>query len=136
MTLLGSALSAYSRDAAALTTPVQRLTMLYDRLMLDLDRAVEAQDAGEWLAASAPLIHAQDIVVLLSSTLRDGLWDGSEELRSVYEYVNGLLVRANVDHKPALTRECIALLTPISDAWHEAAAMSAGAPLPEAGADA
>ncbi len=45
-------------------------------------------------------------------------------------------MRANVDRKPALTRECIALVTPIRDAWHEAAAMSTGAALPEAGADA
>lgn len=116
--------SAYGREAVLSATPVRLLTMLYDRLLLDLGRAEAAQEAGSWAEASENLVHAQAIVAELTSSLRIGLWDGAEDLQALYTYVAVTLVNANVHRDIALTREGITLLEPLRQAWHEAAAQA------------
>ncbi|MDQ4504523.1 flagellar export chaperone FliS [Sinomonas sp. ASV322] len=112
----------YSRDAILSASPIRLLTMLYDRLLLDLRRAEAAQESGEWLTASDNLLHAQDIVAELTATLRPGAWDGADRLRGIYDYVRTALVHANIHRDVARTREAAALLEPLRQAWHAAAA--------------
>ena len=114
--------SQYNRDAILSATPVRLLTMLYDRLLLDLGRAEVAQLDGRWPAASENLVHAQAIVAELMSTLKVEVWDGGEGLLALYTYASTALINANIQRDVALTRECIALLEPLRQAWHEAAA--------------
>ncbi len=111
----------YTRDAVLSASPARLLTMLYDRLLLDLRRAEAAQHAADWQTANNNLLHAQEIVAELSATLRPGVWQGSDGLRALYEYVRMALVGANIHRDPARTREAIALLTPLQEAWHLAA---------------
>ncbi len=121
--------SQYNRDAILSATPVRLLTMLYDRLLLDLGRAEVAQLDGRWPAASENLLHAQAIVAELMSTLKVEVWDGGEGLLALYTYASTALINANIQRDVALTRECIALLEPLRQAWHEAAAqLPASAP--------
>jgi len=118
----------YTADAVLSATPVQLVTMLYDRLMLDLSRAEVAQVAGNWPAASEQLLHAQAIIAELSSSLKIDVWDGGEGLLALYGYTSTALVNANVHRDVALTREVTGLLEPLRQAWHEAAAsLQAGA---------
>lgn len=112
---------AYGREAVLSATPVQLLTMLYDRLLLDLGRAEAAQAAGKWQMASDNLLHAQAIVAELTTSLRVDAWDGAEGLQALYTYVRVALVNANVHRDVALTRECISHLEPLRQTWHEAA---------------
>ncbi|GAA1920104.1 flagellar export chaperone FliS [Arthrobacter gandavensis] len=112
----------FIRDAVMSASPVRLLTMLYDRMLLDLNRAEAAQQAGNWRAASEQLIHAQSIVAELSGTLKVDEWEGGENLQAIYGYVLKAMVEANLQHSAAMTRECINLLEPLRDAWHEAAA--------------
>lgn len=114
--------SAYGREAVLSATPVRLLTMLYDRLLLDLGRAEAAQTSANWQVASENLLHAQAIVSELTSSLRVDLWDGGQDLQALYGYASVALVNANVHRDVALTRECIELLEPLRQAWHEAAA--------------
>jgi flagellar protein FliS len=95
--------------------------MLYDRLLLDLRRAEAAQHTADWQAASDNLLHAQDIVAELSGSLKPGMWNGADGLQALYEYVRMALVNANIHRDPARTREAIALLTPLQEAWPLAA---------------
>jgi len=115
--------SAYGREAVLSATPVRLLTMLYDRLLLDLGRAEAAQTGANWQVASENLLHAQAIVAELTSSLRVDLWDGGQDLQALYTYVSVSLVNANVHRDVALTRESITLLEPLRQAWHEAAAL-------------
>ena len=115
--------SQYNRDAILSATPVRLLTMLYDRLLLDLGRAEVAQLDGRWPAAAENLVHAQAIVAELMSTLKVEAWDGGEGLFALYTYASTALINANIQRDVALTRECIALLEPLRQAWHEAAAL-------------
>ena len=111
----------YNRDAILSATPARLLTMLYDRLLLDLSRAERAQRSEDWAVASENLIHAQSILAELSSSLKLDAWDGAKGLFELYTYVSTTLVEANVRRDPHRTRSCITLLEPLRDAWHQAA---------------
>ena len=113
--------SQYTNDAILSASPVRLLTMLYDRLLLDLDRASLAHGEQNWALASSHLLHAQAIVAELTSSLKVELWDGGEGLLALYNYCRNLLVLANVRRDGASIRESIELLSPLRDAWHEAA---------------
>lgn len=113
--------SQYNSDAILSASPVRLLTMLYDRLLLDLGRAEKAHSAEDWLTASSNLLHAQAIISELTSSLKVELWDGGQGLLSLYNYTTSLLVMANVKRDAASIRESIELLEPLAQAWHEAA---------------
>jgi len=111
-----------NREAVLSATPVRLLTLLYDRLMLDLDRTEAAQVGENWPLASENLLHAQAIVDELTTSLNVAAWDGAEGLLAVYTYVSNALVGANIHRDVTRTRESIVLLEPLRQAWHEAAA--------------
>jgi flagellar secretion chaperone FliS len=113
--------SQYNRDAILSATPVRLLTMLYDRLLLDLNRAEAAQESQDWQVASENLLHAQAIIAELTSSLKVDAWDGGQGLLGLYLYVSNALVAANVRRDVERTRECITLLEPLRTAWYEAA---------------
>lgn len=117
------ALNAYQREAILSASPAKLLTMLYDRLLLDLARAESAQLAEHWDIARENLLHAQDIVAELAGSLRIEAWDGADNLLGIYNYAGTALMNANLYRNVALTRECITLLEPLRQSWHEAAAM-------------
>jgi flagellar protein FliS len=130
MTNIEAQRSQYNRDAVLSASPVRLLTMLYDRLLLDLERAEAAQEQELWSLASENLIHAQAIVSELMSSLKVDAWDAGHGLLALYGYVSSSLIGANVHRDIGRTRESIALLEPLRQAWHEAAselpAQSAG----------
>ena len=113
--------SQYNRDAILSATPVRLLTMLYDRLLLDLNRAETAQVSQDWQVASENLLHAQAIIAELTSSLKVDAWDGGQGLLGLYTYVSNALIAANVRRDVERTRECITLLEPLRTAWYEAA---------------
>lgn len=117
----------YTADAVMSATPARLLTMLYDRLLLDLGRAEAAHETRSWAVASSNLLHAQDIVTELTSSLKPELWDGGDRLLALYNYVAGALIDGNVKRDTARIREAIELLEPLRQAWHEAAGQLAAA---------
>ena len=110
-----------NRQAVLSAPPVRLLTMLYDRLMLDLERSEAAQVSENWAVASTNLLHAQAIVDELTASLDVTAWDGADGLLAVYTYVSNALIGANIHRDVARTRESIVLLEPLRQAWHEAA---------------
>jgi flagellar protein FliS len=109
------------REDAVLSAPPERLvTMLYDRLLLDIERGETAQRDGDWSEANAQLQHAQAIVSELSSSLGDD-WSGSAGLRSLYLFLSQTLIGANIGRDPERTHACRDIVAPLRDAWHEAA---------------
>ena len=110
-----------NREAVLSATPVRLLTMLYDRLLLDLGRVEIAQNIEDWAVASEHLLHAQAIVAELSTSLNVDAWEGGEGLFALYTYVSNALMSANIHRDVARTREAIALLEPLRQTWHEAA---------------
>jgi len=118
---LAQAKQQYLEQQVNSASPEQLLTMLYDRLLLDIERAGAAQDNADWATASAQLTHAQQIVGELNSSLSN-TWQGAEDLRALYVYLNGQLIAANVTRDRNITTACRDLVAPLRDAWHQAAA--------------
>jgi flagellar protein FliS len=115
-------LSQYNRDAVLSASPARLLTMLYDRLVLDLKRAAGALGEQNWSVAWDNLRHADQIVAELASSLRLDAWDGADGLLQLYTYVADLIVSANIDRDADKVREAIELIEPLRQTWHEAAA--------------
>lgn len=123
----------YLSDSILSASPARLLTMLYDRLLLDLGRAEAAQLGANWAVASENLVHAQAIISELSSSLDTKVWDGADGLLGVYNYTSTALINSNIQRDARLTREAINLLEPLRQTWHEAAAMVQPAtPVPSA----
>ena len=116
-------LSQYNRQAALSAPPARLLTMLFDRLLLDLGRAETAQLTQDWQAASEQLLHAQSIVTELTGSLDLDAWDGAASLMGVYNFASKVLIDANIHRDVERTREAIGILEPLRQSWHEAAAM-------------
>ncbi|MGH3497785.1 MAG: flagellar export chaperone FliS [Nocardioidaceae bacterium] len=121
-----TARSTYMTSMVSTVSAERLLVLLYERLLLDLDRAETAAIEGRHEDASAQLMHAQDIVLELLSSLRKDLWDGADRLASLYAYLHNTLVQANVRRDPELTALCRDLVTPIGEAWNDAATQLAG----------
>lgn len=121
MTNALQARTAYTRESVLSATPAQLVVMLYDRLVLDMQRAEAAQDAQDWVEAHGYLMHAQDIVTELQLTLRMDVWDGAERLFAIYVYVKNALVAANLNRDVERTHEALRLMTPLRESWTQAA---------------
>lgn len=127
VTSLARAKQQYLEQQVGSASPAQLLTMLYDRLLVDIDRAAAAQDAGDAASAGPHLTHAQTIVAELNGSLTDA-WDGAAELRSIYTYLTSRLIAANIGRDRAATAECHDIVAPLREAWHQAARSTASVP--------
>jgi flagellar protein FliS len=122
-----SARNAYMGGMVSTASPARLLVMLFERLGLDVDRAIVAQEAGDFPAASQHLIHAQEIVLELRSSLDHGVWDGAARLDAVYAWLYRELIRANVSRDVSVTQECKLIIDPLVETWREAALATAAA---------
>lgn len=112
----------YLGDSVTTASPARLLTMLYDRLVLDLTVAEQALGEGDRVVAGERLVHAQAIVGELRAGLDTTAWDGGPGLAALYAFLLTEMVQANITADPARVasvRECI---EPLRDAWHAAAA--------------
>lgn len=110
----------YVGDSIATASPARLLTMLFDRLCLDLEIADAALQDRDYATASQRLVHAQDIITELQTSLDPGAWSGAAGLSSLYRYLQERLVAANIAKDAAIVDECLRLIEPLRGAWHEA----------------
>ena len=111
----------YLAASVSTASPAQLLVMLYDRLSVDLHRAVEALDRGDKDVAHQSLLHAQDIVVELRATLKVDLWDGGPGLAALYDYLLTELISANLKKDRDLAEACLGTVDELREVWREAA---------------
>jgi flagellar protein FliS len=128
MTAPASVRTRYLTDRVSTASPQQLLVMLYDRLAVDLERAEDALVGKDREEAHNQLMHAQDIVLELRSSLKVDAWEGGPRLASIYTWLIGELVQANLKGDVRRVRDCRKIVEPLRDAWREAAASLAGAP--------
>lgn len=112
----------YLNDSLATASPSALLVMLYDRLVLDLQRGEEAQRAGDRETAHVNLMHAQDIVAELQASLKVDAWSGGPALSSLYTWLLTELAQANITGNADRTASCRTVtVEPLADAWRQAA---------------
>ncbi|WP_454050977.1 flagellar export chaperone FliS [Cellulomonas sp. Marseille-Q8402] len=115
----------YLADAVATAGPAKLLTMLYDRLLLDLDRAEVALRAGSRAEGTQHLAHAQEIVAEFIANLNVGEWDGGDRLLSIYTYLLSEMIGAGLSGDADRAAACRTVVAPLADAWREAATVVA-----------
>ncbi|MEV7431647.1 MULTISPECIES: flagellar export chaperone FliS [unclassified Nocardioides] len=120
-----NARDTYLGASVSTADPARLLVMLLDRLVLDVTRGLEAQRRGVHDEASTQLLHAQDIVLELRTSLRLDVWDGAAGLAAIYDYLHRRLISANTSRDTAVTEECLVLATDLAATWREAAMQSA-----------
>lgn len=122
-----NALAAYTDNSVTTASPARLLVMLMERLVLDIERGSKALAASDWPTAHQNLMHAQDIVIELEVSLDVDAMPAGKELLSLYEYLRGRLVEANVKRDLIAARQGLDLAKQLADTWREAA-MTAATP--------
>lgn len=117
----------YLQDAIETASPARLLTMLYDRLVRDIAGAELAISTATYGEANTLLLHAQDIVLELQSSLDMRSWSGAQGLNQLYTYLYSELIAANTTKDASRLAACLRIVEPLRSAWHEAAAIAAGA---------
>lgn len=110
----------YLADAVATASPGRLVVMLYDRLVLDLTRAEVALRGGDRAAGADRLLHAQEIVLELRSSLDVTAWADAPGLAKLYSFLITELIGANVRADADRVAACRALVEPLRDGWWEA----------------
>ena len=107
----------YLRERVLTASPAQRIVMMYDRLMLDLERAKRAEAAD----FSKHVGHSVDVLAELLGSLDHTAGGPADNLASIYGFLIGelMLMRAsgNRDRLDVLT----SMIGKLRDAWIGAA---------------
>jgi flagellar protein FliS len=121
MTTYGLAKARYASDAAQTVSPARLVTMLYDRLVVDLVTAEDAMRSNDVATLGGRLGHAQEILLELHATLDLQVWPEGEPLSRLYLWMVGELMQARLSADPQRIEQCRMLVEPLRDAWHEVA---------------
>lgn len=116
-----AARARYAGTAVDTASPARLLVMLYDRLVRDLVTAERALSTQDLSTASSELLHAQQIVLELRTSLDLTVWDGAQRLSDLYSFLHGELVEANLRKDASRVRVCREIIEPLRDAWRTAA---------------
>jgi flagellar protein FliS len=125
--MITNARAAYMDASVATASPARLLVMLCERLVLDVQRGLDAQRRGDLEASHHQLVHAQDIVLELRASLRTEECEAGPGLASIYDFLHLQLVRANVSKDPEVTASCLTFVTDLCQTWREAALQTAAA---------
>ena len=117
--------AAYRDNAVTTASPARLLVMLVERLVLDVERGLGAQKRADWQEAHQHLLHAQDIVVELESSLDVDRMPAGAELAALYEYLRNRLVLANVRRHTGATQQALIISRHLCDTWRQAALAAA-----------
>ena len=94
-----NARAAYTEASVATASPARLLVMLYERLVLDIQRGLEAQQRGD-----------------------------HQETHRLYGFLHRQLVMANIRKDATITDECLTLVTDLCETWRQAALESVAGP--------
>jgi flagellar protein FliS len=113
--------SAYRETGAAGANQVELVALLYDVLLDDLRRAIQAIRAHDIEARTFELQHALRIVEQLQGSLN--MEDGGEvaaTLDQLYSIVRAKILEAQWKVSEQILQSQVSLLLPVRDAWKQA----------------
>lgn len=113
------------RQSAVQTAPSQLLIMLYDGAIRFVKGGIEGITGQEVQKSNEFFKKAQDIVSELRASL-DYSYDVSHNLSSLYEYVNYLLIEANIKKNVQPAEEALGYLVELRETWSQAAKLTTG----------
>ena len=101
-------------------SPHKLIVMLFDGALVALNAALSGMRSGNIAEKGKSISKA---IMIIDSGLRAALdkkagGDIAEGLDSLYEYMSGRLVTANITNEPAILEEVQRLLIELRDAWN------------------
>jgi len=121
MTTQAQLRNRYAREQVTTASPAKLVTMLYDRLLKDLNDAEQGLGARDIPLTHNALVHAQDIVRELSSSLDVTVWAEAANLQRLYAWVLDELMAANLEKNAEHVQNARDVIEPLAEAWHEVA---------------
>ena len=112
------AAASYRDHAVTTASPARIVVLAFERLTLDLERALAALDAGEH--PHTHLIHAQELLMALLSGLDTNAWEHAHRLGTIYLSVHQSLIKANIEKNPFIIKENLEIIVGLKDAWTQA----------------
>lgn len=128
--IYGDVKARYASDDTATASPARLLTMLYDRLVVDLTSAEAAMLIKDYQAIGYRIGHAQEILLELHNTLDTSVWPQGEALAQLYLWMITQLSEARLKLDHVLVGQVRKLVEPLRQAWHTAAVQLSQAALP------
>jgi flagellar biosynthetic protein FliS len=116
-----SVVSAYQQSAAQGASPIGLLLSLYDTILRDFRRALDAIHRGKIEVRVFELNHALTVIAHLQSVLDfERGAAAAERFNGFYNVTRAMILSVNVDGNPASLQKLIELYTSMRQAWQQA----------------
>ena len=115
-----TSIDQYRKSAVSSASPLQLVVMLYDGALRFMEAGKHAMLKNDVYVQNENITKAQRIVSELLSTLDlDQGGEVAKNLLSIYTYVYDRLVEANIEDKPEVIDECVAIMSELRESWVE-----------------
>lgn len=126
------AISAYHQSSARGASPVGLIVALYDTILRDFRRALEAFDSGNVETRVSELNHALTVIAHLKNVLdHEKGGEAAAHFSRFYDVTHRMILDVNLARNRSPLLELIELYTSLRQAWHEADRQLAAAPPPQ-----
>ena len=112
------AAATYRDHAITTASPAKLVVLIFERLVLDLDRAIAAFDTNQ--SPHTHLVHAQELLTALLDALDLDAWEHAPQLANIYLTIHQNLITANIEKNPTLIRDNLDIITELTQAWTQA----------------
>lgn len=109
----------YRQSSVQTSNPAQLVIMLYDGAIRFIRASMKGLEEKNLEQVNVNLGKAQKIISELMSTLNQEV-EVSKSLYSLYEYMNHLLIQANIEKSLEPAQEALEMLTDLRDTWLKA----------------
>ena len=110
----------FQTDGMQSVSPQRLVILLYDRALRDFTEARAAIVEPDRETRHRTLMHAQEIIEELAYSIQVDVWPGGEHLLAIYDYVLGLLVKANIGSDLRALDEASKLIGDLASSWRDA----------------
>lgn len=110
----------YLNNSVQTATPTQLLLMLFDGCIRFCKLSMQAIEHKDYEAAHTNLCKAQAIINELVASLDKNI-PLSSDLERIYDYMNNLLIQANMKKEKEPVEEVLGYLIEFKETWAEAA---------------
>ncbi len=116
-----SCLSAYQQSAAQGASPIGLVLSLYDTILRDFRRALEAINRGNVETRVFELNHSLVVIAHLQSVLDfERGADAAKQFNNFYEVTRGLILSVNVEANRDTLQKLIEMYSSMRQAWQQA----------------
>lgn len=121
--MITSPYEKYRQSSVQTSTPEQLVIMLYDGAIRFVRAGLAGLDNSNYETVNLNLGKAQTIISELMSTLDHSI-EISKNLFALYEYMNHLLITANIQKSKEPAEEAIGYLTELRQTWLQASKLA------------